>query len=350
MARRTRRFESLEERRLLAAVTNSSDGAALVGAVSPAASAASQPAPSASEAQGASPDSTPGDASAGEYAATPAGDAASTASASKGTYGSYSEYSSPAAADSYTDPGATQYYPTASSSATTPPAPASTAANQSALTALAEVSQPVQPIAPAADVQAAVISPGGPTAAPAAGAPGGPVRFDPHDLVARAEFDEPASDAAVPAEIVGDERQLVAPVAWATSGAHRTIDRPDADATEIAAPPVIEEQLLFNASPQIVGLIAGAVSGDWSKIERGVDELFERLERLGEELPSATTAWHVGECVALTAGAAAALEYVRAQFREGGTWQGFIDGEREPWEPRLRRRWFRRQVERITRR
>lgn len=352
MARRTRRFESLEERRLLAAVANSPDATALVGAASPAASPVVQPSSGSSAADGASSDSTPGDSSPGEYAAAAPGDQSSAAPG----YDTYTGYSSPTGADHYADPAATKYEPPASSNSATSPAATSSTANQGVQSGLAQLLQPVQAGVPTAEGQAVVVLPVGPAGAPASGAPVGPVRFDPHDLVARAELDEPASEAAVPAAIVGDEQPLVAPVAWATSGAQRTIGQLDADDTNYAAPPIVEEPSLFEASPQIVGLITGAVNGDWSKIERGVDELFDRLDRLGEELPSAATAWHVGECVALTAGAAAAFEYVRAQFREGGTWQGFIDGEREPWEPRLRRRWFRRndslrcRVERMTRR
>ncbi|HJT33210.1 MAG TPA: hypothetical protein VJ783_14295 [Pirellulales bacterium] len=351
MARRTRRFESLEERRLLAAVASSPDATALVGAADPSVSPASQPSSSASAADGASSDSTPGDSTPGdsnpgEYAAAATADPSSGASG----YDTYTEYSSPTAADHYTDPAATKYDPPANSSLATSPAPTSSTTNQGVPSGLAQLLQPVQASVPTAEGQAVVILPIGPAGTPASGAPVGPVRFDPHDLVARAELNESASEAAAPAAIAGDEQPLVAPVAWATSGAQRTIGQLDADDTDYAAPPIVEEPSLFDASPQIVGLITGAVNGDWSKIERSVDELFDRLDRLGDELPSAATAWHVGECVALTAGAAAAFEYVRAQFREGGTWQGFIDGEREPWEPRLRRRWFRRKVERIARR
>lgn len=266
------------------------------------------------------------------------------------SYGTYTEYTSPTAADHYTDPAATKYDPPASSNSGTSPAAASSTTNQGVQSGLAQLLQPVQASVPTAGGQAVAILPVGPAGTPASGAPVGPVRFDPHDLVARAELDEPASEAAVPAAIVGDEQPLVAPVAWATSGAQRTFGQLDADDTDYAVPPIVEKPSFFDASPRIVGFITGAVNGDWLKMERSVDELFDRLDRLGEELPSAATAWHVGECVALTAGAAAAFEYVRAQFREGGTWQGFIDGEREPWEPRLRRRWFRRRVERIARR
>ena len=323
MARRTRRFESLEERRLLAAVNSSPDAAALVGSASPVTTPSTPAASSAGGVAVGTPSAS--DASSNEYGATPTG---------------YSEYAAPATAGSYTEPGTGKYYPPANSN---PTAPAAATTGQSAQAALVQLLPLGQAIRTSADAQAAVLSPGA-AGAPAAGAAGGPVRFDPHDLVARWELDEPVSDSTPPVAVVGDDQPLTAPVAWANSGE----DRPRAlfDADTAALP--VDRPPFLAGSPQVAGLIAGAIGADWSRIERGVDQLFERLERLGEELPSAATAWHVSECVVLTAGAAAAFEYVRAQFREGGTWQAFVDGGREPWEPRLRRRWLRPRKERTT--
>lgn len=342
MARRTRRFESLEERRLLAAVSTSPDVAALVAAPTTAAGTSAPAAGTAGASNGATPDSapdaTPGDANSGGYGPT----ATAAASSSAGEYGSYTDYAASAAADHYTSASSTEYYPRATS---TPAATTSTSTDSGSLSAQAaavQVLQSAQANATSNNAPSSTLVSGAAAGAPAAGSPGGPVRFDPQDLVARRELAEPSSGAAAIAVVAGDDAHLVAPVAWGMWGEQHL---PVASEPEADAPSAVRERPVLSEPPRSAALIAGAVGVELAFLERGVDDLLERLEQLGDELPSASTALHVGECVVLTAGAAAAFEYVRAQFREGGSWQGFIDGGREPWEPRLRRRWFRRPAE-----
>jgi hypothetical protein len=79
---------------------------------------------------------------------------------------------------------------------------------------------------------------------------------------------------------------------------------------------------------------------NFDAIERGVDEVFDRLERLGSELAEGVGATRFAEWLVIAGGACAAFEYARARYREGGLWQ-MAAGSSIPYEPRLRRRWFR---------
>lgn len=331
MARRTRRFESLEERRLLAAASNAPDAAAMVAAPLWSPAVVSPTAPGA--ANDSSPNSTAGYA---EYGAASSADPSYAVSGK--TYGSYSEYPlRPTSGDS------TEYGQPTTSRPSTSTTPSADSLNQSSQAAVLQFSATTPTATPSTDTRAAVLSLGAAVAIATAGAPGGPVDFDPHNLVARGDLEEPASGGPAPAVLERAASELLAPVAWATSGHRGDFNAVDAD---IDAPTAIADVSSPTGSSSTAGLIAGAVGADWSYFERGVDELLERLARYGDDLPEATTAWHIGECVGLAAGAAAAFEYVRAQLREGGGWQAFADGGREPWEPRLRRRWFRRPAER----
>ncbi len=346
MARRSRRFESLEQRQLLAAAHDAADVAALIA--SPAPSVPPQMAISGGD--GASSDAGSAAADASEYAATKYASteyAATTAadSASGGRRSYYSEYAAAGGnlgpGDKSSDSGAKDDYSSAASNPASPLSPA-TSSNPTNLAVVLQLSQTSEAATPPADAHAAVLSVGAAVSLTAAGAPGGPAPFDARDLVARGDWEEPVSGPAA-AVLLRQAAELVAPVAWAMSGEYRTVDSFDAEA---GAPSNGPTRRLAESSA--AGLIAGAVGADWSAFERGIDELLERIARAGEELPDASTAWHVGECVGLAAGAAAAFEYVRAQLREGGGWQIFADAGREPWEPRLRRRWFRRRSERKT--
>lgn len=91
----------------------------------------------------------------------------------------------------------------------------------------------------------------------------------------------------------------------------------------------------FTKSPWLAGLMPGAANADLPSIEQAVDHLCERIERWGEELFRDAGEWRLSESLVLAAAAAAALEYVRAQFRETGS-TPFAESTREPWQPRLR--------------
>lgn len=92
----------------------------------------------------------------------------------------------------------------------------------------------------------------------------------------------------------------------------------------------------FAQSRWLAGLMSGAASADVPGIEQAVDRLCERMERWGEEMFREAGEWRLSEAVVLAAGAAAAFEYVRAQFRESGSGP-FAENTREPWQPRLRK-------------
>lgn len=349
MARRTRRFESLEERRLLAAADHAADTSALIAAPTSsestpqavlAAGETAMPGAGSGSNDG-SADTTPGDAAASEYSASEYGAAAKSSQGydRTGESNSSSEYATTSARS--TDSASAEYRsPTVSklSTSTTPAADSPSLLSQASVLSSSATSLLSTP---SSDASAAVSSFGAAVAIAAAGAPGGPVAFDAHDLVARDDLQEPASGGPAPAVLRGETSEIMAAVAWASSDERRGLDSLEA---ETALPPASNEASLLAGSSPAAGLIAGAVGADWSYFDRGIDELLDKLARFGDDLPAAS-AWRVGECVGLAAGAAAAFEYVRAQLREGGGWQAFADGGREPWEPRLRRRWFRRQAE-----
>lgn len=93
----------------------------------------------------------------------------------------------------------------------------------------------------------------------------------------------------------------------------------------------------LGSNPWLADLVSGAANADLPSIEQAVDHLCERIERWGEELVRDAGEWRLGESLVLAAGAAAVLEYVRAQIWERGS-PPFADGTREPWQPRLRTR------------
>jgi hypothetical protein len=146
----------------------------------------------------------------------------------------------------------------------------------------------------------------------------------------------------VQSAVSSDEAELTAPVALAGSGAD--FNRPPHEASQI-------EELLARADrvapPAQVGTgqpIIGSSSINFAAIEQGIDEVFERIERLGDELAGQAGATRVAEWLVMAGGACAAFEYARIRLREGGPWQAVGSGP-VAYEPRLGRRfrgrrWF----------
>jgi hypothetical protein len=91
--------------------------------------------------------------------------------------------------------------------------------------------------------------------------------------------------------------------------------------------------------------ITGPTAINFAAIEQGIDNVFDRIERLGDDLVGRAGATRFAEWLVIAGGACAAFEYVRVRFREGTQWQAAshwsVPYEPHPYEPRLRRRWFR---------
>ena len=86
--------------------------------------------------------------------------------------------------------------------------------------------------------------------------------------------------------------------------------------------------------------IAGSAAINFAAIEEGIDDVFDRIERLGDDLVGRAGATRFAEWMVIAGGACAAFEYARIRFREGTQWQTASHWA-VPYEPQLRRRWFR---------
>jgi hypothetical protein len=85
--------------------------------------------------------------------------------------------------------------------------------------------------------------------------------------------------------------------------------------------------------------IGGSSSINFAAIEQGIDEVFQRLEWLGDGLAGRAGATRFAEWLVIAGGACAAFEYARIRFREAGPWQA-ASAWPVPCEPRLPRRWL----------
>lgn len=316
---RKRCFETLEDRRLLSGIAGSATPApaSLVGDM-----AKAQPVSAEASAAGTSSSATPTTAeSPNEYAAS-SGATASNATAEYAARNSSIDY--PNGYDS--NSRLTPYY-----------SPAQTAAIQSLAAALGEQPQTARVMTPSealalvgAVASASTFAAGG---APATGA----TRWNPSDLVVRSESSRPLaiSVPSTPGPVEGTQ-ELAAPVALLA---------PDGDATPGTADEAAIAQLLQRAAdaasaaaPQVAKLLTGPAGINLALVERGVDELFERLDRLGGELAESAGPRQFAHLLMAAAGAAAAWEYARARYREGEARQ--TADWRAPRELQLRRRWL----------
>lgn len=136
---------------------------------------------------------------------------------------------------------------------------------------------------------------------------------------------------------IGTNAALAAPIALASTAGDwiplpsYAADEPvSADADKVAS-------VVDNRTP---ALLIGPMGVNLAALEAGIDAVFDRLERLGEDFTSSPGAVRFSQWLVVATGACAAFEYARARYREGGPWQAPA-----PWpiplEPRLRRRWLR---------
>lgn len=356
MPKRTKFFESLEERRLLTgwAVSTAGTAAASEAAMSQAAmpqEGAAQVADAAIVGLSKSPSS-------GDQAvppATPAGDAdsAETAneylSANGGGDMTGGPLSSPvvsgaslAALDlAYLTPEATGTSPYYSGSSYAPTKTYTTTSTDpvpigpATLAAMAQPMQPLQGKSLAADVQPmASSSPAAADLSNVARSWLGGLETGPDEMLAAAGVvgtpaDLPPPGTAAPVAMV--PAALTSAFEWIGGSPSAAIVGETARAWHGGALDASFAQNLWLAD-----LVSGAASTDLPSIERAVDRLCERIERWGEEIFRDAGEWRLSEAVVLAAGAAAAFEYVRAQFRESGAGP-FAESTREPWQPRLRK-------------
>jgi hypothetical protein len=130
----------------------------------------------------------------------------------------------------------------------------------------------------------------------------------------------------------------MAPVALATKASDfNGLTAPITTIEELAAS---VDRVSPTAEMQAREPITGSFGVNFASIERGIDEVFDRIERLGDELAEGGGATRFAEWLVIAGGACAAFEYARARYREGGLWQ-MGSGGPIPYEPKLRRHWFR---------
>jgi hypothetical protein len=344
MPRPKRRFEALEDRRLLAAWGSPSTPASSAAEVGPISTANASPA--------------------GSTAASSASNASSSSATDTTAYDNYSDYapavSSPGGGSSngysYASPSSS-YYNTSSndktnaneyaasneytsnyndSSKTSPTSHATNLTTPVALTAPATTSgaADVQLNASSAGSFALLATPGGQGPSAATSPPAARTAFAP--LVAIEGEPGVTWSEAVASPNSLTESELEPPVALASyeKGINpHNVRQPAAEElvaqAEYAHPPVE-----FGSGP-----IAELSGINLAAIERGIDEVFDRIERLGDEWAGEVGATRFAEWLVIAGGACAAFEYVRARYREVGPWQA-VGGWPIFREPRLRRRWF----------
>lgn len=346
MPHRRRRFESLEDRRLLAT---------LVALADPSPAAAADQAPAMSDLIPAStPPATNGTstASAASASSDASPDSYGYASAPQSGYGSssYGSNSSYSYGDSY-DPAANYdntpgdntptYNIPANSTTSTPSSSPSTPINSA--TAQSSNSQPT--IVQGADAQpnpvapSTVVVPASPAAAPPAATASPPVAGSP-STAKLADQGSAKLLQPVALEEAGGDQALLPPVATTNAPSDwrrlSDVDELQETAIEQAAIEFVETQL--NPREPIARSLAFN-----SAMERGIDEVFDRLDRLGNELAAEVGSASLAHWLVISGGACAAFEYARARFREGGSWQFAQGGWPMPVEPRLQRRWFSRR-------
>jgi hypothetical protein len=343
MSPRKRRFETLEDRRLLSV---------LVGApASPtsAPSAAAEIAPSAPPVAPSSADSTSND-SISSSEADSTDNPAEYADSAPATIGNPTNDASPSSAS----PGYA-YAPTAydnsyaSTYATNTSYSYSNYSKSPASTSPSSPSTSVQPTSAVPTLQAvnsnnhgttadsfAVLLPNAGAAPAAANSP--PAARTPSSESLHVEQESLTSVAEpVAMPTVEGADLLMAPVAQSDFASDW--DRLAARTAAVAEWFARAEPLLPAAEAGARSLLVGSIGAPFATLEDGIDAVFERFDRLGSDLADHAQVSRIGQWLILAGGACAAFEYARARYREGGTWQAT-----SYWpilcEPRLRRRWF----------
>ena len=336
MPHRKRRFEPLEDRRLLAALVGPSlptapagSSAAETGPIAPASTGAASPTPAGSIAStgqsGSGPDGESSDNYA-EYAPAASSQAASPSSGTSSPSSAYSNLYYPSA--SYDNSYSTEYAPSYADASKTP----ATSHSGTQPTALTPTLQPVavSSLSGSQGLLPPTTSPGpAPAASPPAARSSG-------ELVGLEG--EPAAASGEPLEAQSlNAQQLVAPVALAQAPSEW--NRLTARAAALEELVVQAGEVAPTAALVARELMVGHAGMNLAALEQGVDDVFDRLDRLGDELADGAGATRLAQWLVLAGGACAAFEYARARYREGGPWQ-VASGWPIPYEPRLRRRWF----------
>jgi hypothetical protein len=116
------------------------------------------------------------------------------------------------------------------------------------------------------------------------------------------------------------------PIEWRAS--HEADEVMEATAAE-------SSNSMFRLEP----LLAGILRVDLPALEAGVERFFSRLEELGDELSDADVAWRLGAWSLTAAGAAAALEFARAEAKNNRQREPLLAGGwRLPQPPRPKER------------
>lgn len=349
MPRRKRRFESLEDRRLLAAWASPSTPVGSAADVAPVSAgdanpAASTAAPSASGANGNTDGGSAAQTSSYDNYSEYAPAASSQADSSSNGYSYASPSSSYNVASSNDSTSASEYAASNEytnnyndSSKTSPTAHATNVSTPLTLTAPASTSG-------AADVQINSSS-AGPFAllAPPAGQGPSAATSPPAARTASAALVAIEGESAVvsgepvasPSSL--SESELAPPIALASyEKALKPVEVSQPTGEEFVAQ---SERARPSVEFGSRGPIAELSGINLAAIERGIDEVFDRIERLGDDWAGEVGATRFAEWLVIAGGACAAFEYVRARFREVGPWQA-VGGWPILREPRLRRRWF----------
>ncbi|MGH7192602.1 MAG: hypothetical protein ACREJM_03605, partial [Candidatus Saccharimonadales bacterium] len=345
MPHQTRRFESLEHRKLLSvlAAPQAPSASAIAAEIAPGAQLATLAAPAnGSDSTSASPDdgssddpveyATASPASAWQAVASPnlseqpVGGAANNALTSSAP--SAYAYASPADGNRY----AGDYVPSVSNS-TKPPA--SVPSNDQPAHALAALQPVNSAVGQNTTTSSFAIFSLNPEPAPAtAGSP--PVVLSPSNEPLGLGFEARAPIAAprLPPNANGAEA-LAAPVAEPDSPTD--FFGRMAYAAVIAAPFARPGPLILAAEAGARPLLVGAVGVPFATLDNCIDAVFEQFNDLDGGLIEHASG--IGQWLVVAAGACAAFEYVRSRYHEEGPWQAASDW-RILSEPRLRRRWF----------
>lgn len=349
---RKRCFEALEDRRLLADVAAPSVSTQVPAVADSSSATASSYAQSDGDATDSYVASAPGAApqnaaASGETGTTNManGSGAATSAEAPNEYASPNGSTAPAtnATAEYASPNSYSEYPAGYYSNTSSNSyyytPAQTAAIQSVVASLGQLTQAAQARTPPEQLAlVSAVAPGAAVAAAAGSAAmAGASKWSPSDLVVRSDsqlplaVSRPSPAAADQVEELADPITLLAPSGELSFAAREAA----------MEPPLAEETPTFPAPP-LAGLLLGPNAAGLSLIERGVDELFERLDRLGSELAETVTPRQFAHALMVGAGAAAACEYARIRLREGEA--GRIPKDwRATRELQLPRRWMRRR-------
>lgn len=357
MSDRKRRFEFLEDRRLLALLVgpapsapSTTPTAAEVAPAVPASTASSgasssEASSSTSDASTSTPDGDAGDNPA-EYAivgptqpaslqsASPASDATGSSVAASNSYASDSytnnyNYSYGSNSNGYDAAAAYPSY-SAKTSSTSHSSNSSTGVTPTVQLAANDVSNVATK-----GSDALAISLAGSTSAPAVGGSPPAAGSTSPGVIGNESDDGTVTGGltALPAQAADDP--LIAPVALEDAPSDQ--GRPVLGTFDVEAW-FSQAERAVPAAEFASRIVVGAAALDTAMFEEGIDAIFAGIDRLSGEVGKHSTVSRLGEWLVLAGGACAAFEFARARYREEGPWQA------TSWpvlcEPRLRRRWF----------